>query len=338
MRVTLKDIAMEADVSLMTVSNVVNGRHERVSQATVERIEKIIATRGYVPNASARSLAANASKMIGLLAPSLEEDTLLLSPHNIAVFGVMERQLRHKGFHVLFRGVSDIDEAAVSMRSWALDGAVLMGFRDEEISELDPPPRTKVVALDSYVDHPQVTALRSDDFEGGRLAAQHLIDLGHREIAFAAPQFTSIGPVAARFAGFRAAHEASGLSVDAAHVLTVATQWDAGRSAGRELGRTHPQITAVFATADISAAGFVEGVRQAGRTVPGEVSVIGFDDIELASYITPKLTTIAQGVMAKGSLVAQTLLAQIGGETRLPADRVLPVHLIERESTAPAPT
>ena len=106
MRVTLKDIAAEAGVSIMTVSNVVNGNRARVSPETIERVQRIVERRGYVPSASARSLAARSSRLIGLLVPAADEDTLTISPHTVAMLGQIERELRKRDYHLLLRGVA----------------------------------------------------------------------------------------------------------------------------------------------------------------------------------------------------------------------------------------
>lgn len=332
--VTLKDIAAEAGVSLMTVSNVVNGNHDKVSAGTIERVRAIVDRRGYVTNASARSLAAKSSRLIGLLVPSSEHDILVLSPHNVAVFGFLERQLRDRGYHLLFRGVSEKAEVDVALRSWNLDGAVVLGFLDEEVDDFRPTEGTPILALDSYSPNPRTTGVRSDDHEGGRLAAAHLLSLGHRRIAFASPAFSDVGLVRQRFEGFLQAHADAGVAWDPADQIAVDPTWEFGVEAGRSLATSHPAVTAVFATADILAVGFLEGIRQSGRSVPGDVSVVGFDDIDVAHYVTPKLTTVRQDVAAKGSIAASMLLDEVQGGGAPGEPVVIPVELVVRESTA----
>jgi LacI family transcriptional regulator len=336
-RITLKDIAEEADVSVMTVSNVINGHHAKVSEHTIERVREIVHRRGYVPSASARSLAANSSRLIGLLVPSGESDGVL-SPHNVAVFGILERQLRGLGYHLLFRGVSGPAEVDSALRSWNLDGAVLLGFLDEDVDGFAAPGATPILALDSYSANPGTIGVRCDDFEGGRLAAEYLIGRGHRDIVFAGPAFTGVGVVRQRFEGFLAAHRAAGLEWDTARRAVADTSWAHGITAGQALARDHPRATAVFATADILAAGIMEGLRAAGRGVPGDISVIGFDNVDVGLYVTPKLTTIAQDVAAKASAAVRMLIDEISGHGSPGEPVVVGVGLIERQSVTDART
>jgi LacI family transcriptional regulator len=333
-RITLKDVADEAGVSLMTVSNVVNGNHAKVSQATIARVQEIVGRRGYVPSASARSLATRSSRLIGLLVPSGNDDSLVLSPHNVAVFGILERQLRDSGYHLLFRGVSSPAEVDVALKSWNLDGAVLLGFLDEDVDHFEPPAGTPILALDSYSANPKTTGVRSDDFEGGRLAAAHLIEHGHRRIVFAGPAFSDVGVVRQRFEGFLQAHRDAGVDWHESDQARVDTSYERGIELGQALGVEHAEVTAVFATADILAIGLMEGLRRAGVAVPGEVSVVGFDNIDIGLYVTPKLTTIAQDVVAKASAAVRMLLVEIEDAGPPGAPVVLGVELVPRESVA----
>jgi LacI family transcriptional regulator len=337
-RVTLRDIAGEAGVSLMTVSNVINGNHAKVSQATIARVQQIVDRRGYVPSASARTLATRSSRLIGLLVPSGDDDSLVLSPHNVAVFGIIERQLRDSGYHLLFRGVSSPAEVDAALRSWNLDGAVLLGFLDEDVEHFEPPAGTPVLALDSYSPNPRTTGVRSDDFEGGRLAAAHLIEHGHRRIVFAGPAFSEVGVVRQRFDGFLQAHRDAGLAWNESDQSVADTSYERGIELGQALVAEHPGVTAVFATADILAIGLMEGLRQAGVGVPDEVSVVGFDNLDLGRYVTPKLTTVAQDVVAKASAAVRLLLMQIEDAGTSAKPVVLGVELVARESVTACPT
>jgi LacI family transcriptional regulator len=336
-RVTLRDIAEEAEVSLMTVSNVINGNHAKVSERTIARVQRIVTERGYVPSGSARSLAANSSRLIGLLVPSADSDSLVLSPHNVAVFGILERQLRHLGYHLLFRGVADPAELDVALRTWNLDGAVLLGFLDEDVDSFEPPAGTPIIALDSYSDNPRTTGVRSDDFEGGRLAAAYLLARGHRRIVFAGPTFSRSGVVRQRFDGFVQAHREAGREWDDADYVAVDTSYERGVHLGRALYLEHPSATAVFATADILAVGLMEGLRLAGRAVPADVSVVGFDNIDIGQYVTPKLTTIAQDVTSKARTAVRMLMEEIAGNGVPGAPVIVGVELVERGSAADAP-
>ncbi|CAM3354920.1 LacI family DNA-binding transcriptional regulator [Kibdelosporangium persicum] len=335
MRVTLKDIADAAGVSIMTVSNVINGRHARVSAETTARIQRIVGQLGYVPNGQARSLAAQTSQLIGLLVPA-GHGSLAITPHHAEFLGQAERQLRRHGYHLMLRGIAEPREVAEALRSWSLDGAILLGFLDEDIDRLDR--RTigsiPVLAIDSYSANPLTIGVRSDDVTGARLAAEHLLSLGHKNIVFAGPTVHNAGVVHERFLGFQQALHQAGIPDPA--VETADTTHADGVTLGRRLLDTHPHATAVFATADILAIGIMEGLTEAGVPVPQRVSVVGFDNLDISSYTTPKLTTVAQDITGKAVEAVTRLLAIAENGEHPSAPAVLDVELISRMSTAAA--
>lgn len=337
MAVTLKDIAAEAGVSLMTVSNVVNGKQARVSAATRDRIMRIVEDRGYVPSASARSLAAKSSRLVGLLVPAEDEASLTISPHTVEVIGMLERELRRLDYHLMLRGIAHRAEITEALRSWHLDGAVLLGFPDAEIDRLDA--RTvgdvALVAMDCYSENPLALGVRSDDFGGAALATEHLVALGHRRIAFAGPGFSATGVVRRRFEGYRHVLGEHGIAYDPELVSAVEITRGDGVAYGRRLARERPDVTAVVTTADLLAIGTVEGLRAEGRSVPGDVSVIGYDDADIAAYVTPKLTTVAQDLPGKAAEAVRLMMGRLAGDARPEAATTLPVRLVERETTAP---
>lgn len=339
MAVTLKDIAAEAGVSLMTVSNVVNGKQARVSAATRERILRIVKERGYVPSASARSLAARSSRLVGLLVPAEGEASLTIDPHTVEVVGMLERELRRLDYHLMLRGIARRKEITEALRSWNLDGAVLLGFQDAEIDRLDAAAIGDValVAMDSYSANPLALEVRSDDFGGAELAVRHLVALGHRRIAFAGPGFSATGVVRERYEGYRKVLAENGVALDDALVSTVDIGHDEGRAYGRRLAREHPDVTAVFTTADILAIGVIEGLAAEGRSVPGDVSVIGYDNADIAAYVTPKLTTVAQDLPGKAAEAVRLMMDRLAGRPRPERPAALGVRLVERGTAAPPP-
>ncbi|PRY56845.1 LacI family DNA-binding transcriptional regulator [Glycomyces artemisiae] len=339
MGVTLKDIAAEAGVSLMTVSNVVNGKQARVSAATRERIMRIVKDRGYVPSASARSLAAKSSRLVGLLVPAVGESSLTIDPHTVEVVGMLERELRRLDYHLMLRGISRRGEITEALRSWNLDGAVLLGFNDIEIDRLDAADVGDVamVAMDSYSANPLAMEVRSDDFGGAVLATRHLAGLGHRRIAFAGPAFADTGVVHQRFEGYRQVLEEHGIAFDPALVSEVETTHAGGFAYGRRLAAERPDVTAVFTTADILAIGLIEGLAAAGRSVPRDVSVVGYDNADLAALVTPKLTTVAQDLPGKAAEAVRLMMDRLAGGPRPERAVSLDVALIERGTAGPPP-
>ncbi|MBQ9915583.1 MAG: LacI family DNA-binding transcriptional regulator [Microbacterium sp.] len=331
MTVKLRDIANEAGVSAMTVSNVLNGKSARASLETIERVRAIADRMGYVPNIPARSLAATRSHIIAAFVPVGEDNSALVSPHTVAVIGGLEQRLRHRGYHVLLRSIEHEADVAEAIRGWSLDGAVLVEFNDAEVDRIsiDAVP---LVAIDSYSDNPRTIGVRSDDYEGGRLAATYLLDAGHRHILFAGPPHGATGVVARRWEGFRDALRARAVEPSHIAVEHVLTALEDGRRLGLRLAHQHPEVTAVFATADVLAIGIMSGVQEGGRRVPDDVSVIGFDNLDISGYGSPSLTTIGQDMSAKVAEAARIILAEIEGNESPSAPVTLPVHLIERGS------
>lgn len=334
MTARLSDIADEAGVSVMTVSNVMNGKSARVSPATIERVLAIAARLGYVPNIPARSLAASSSHIVAALVPVGENNSLLVSPHTVAVVGGMETHLRHHGYHVLLRGIEHEDQVAQTVRGWSLDGVVLVEFPDAQIDRLHI-GGVPLVAIDSYSSNPLAIGVRSDDHRGGRLAGERLADAGHRHVLFAGPPYQGMGVVGQRWDGFRAACLEAGIDARDVVAEEVLTSFEDGRRLGLRLHLDHPEVTAVFATADHLAVGIMAGVVEAGRSVPGDVSVIGFDDLDFAAYTTPGLTTVAQNMPAKVAEASRIILHEIehGPGSREPVS--LDVRLVERGSVVP---
>ncbi len=342
-RVTLKDIAHEAGVSVMTVSNVVNGNLGRVSPTTAREVERIVAARGYVPNGPAQSLAARRTRLVGLLLPDRADGgSLLGSPHDVAVAGAVEARLRERDHHLMLRGVAGHRDVLDSVQRWNLDGVVVMGFTDDELATLDLPRGVPAVVVDTYVDAPGAATVRADDFEGGRLSGEHLRALGHREVVLCGPVGTTSQVVRERLAGFRAGLGLAALAEEAGdggapggddvvlHVVGANTTYDDGLQAAARVAAEHPGATAVFATADVLAAGLARGLAHAGLRVPDDVSVVGFDDAEIARYVEPPLTTVAQDTTLKGRTAADLLLRAIDGPPGTRRSRTRPATADDR--------
>lgn len=331
----------------MTVSNVVNGRTERVSPATAARVERAVADLGYVPSAAARSLVARRSRLVGLLLPGRPDGvSLLASPHDVAVTGALEAALRGHDHHLMLRGVGDARDVRDSVRRWGLDGVVVMGFTDAALAGLDLPPAVPAVLVDvdggtGHADGRAAQAhVRSDDRAGGRLAGAHLAGLGHRGLLLCGPVDGASRVVAERLAGFREAAADAGLPADAVRVAHARTTYDEGVALGARLAGDvrAGAVTAVLATADVLAAGVVRGLTDAGLRVPADVSVLGYDDAELARQVTPRLSTVAQDTAGKGRLAAELLLGLVTGADASPRSATVPVTLVARESTGPVPS
>jgi LacI family transcriptional regulator len=338
---TLHDVARAAGVSKMTVSNVLNGREGRVSPATVARVLEVVTRLGYVPNATARSLSARRSNIVALAFPGrggrdAGQVVPLTNPHDSLFLSEVEARVTRAGLYLMVHSVSSVGSTARSLRSWNVDGAIFLGTRADEVAALHAAYEAPMVFVDNHGTSPLISNVGIEDRLGGLLAGRHLIGAGHRRIGFVGPRFDEPGVVRERHAGFRQALEEAGLGLRPEHVVPCDAGFEAAVAASTQVLAAPDRPTAVFATADVIAAGLLKGFVRAGVPVPHRMSIVGFDDSEVSRHVTPEITTLRQDIPGKAAAAVEVLLAQL---ERWPAvrseRRVLGVTLVERESVAP---
>lgn len=333
---SLADVAALAGVSTQTVSRVSMGL-DNVRPVTRDKVLAAMAQLGYAPNTAARALRYGSFRTIGVIAHRLAR-----TGESRTVEAVVEAA-RREGYTVTLIDVespsSDVVSAAATRLSHqAIDGLVIIRAETATPDTLALPPRLPVVVSDSrFVGHHP--AVGADQGDGARSATQHLLDLGHRTVHHVAGPADSI-PAQLRAEAWRDTLVAAGSPVPE----LVEGDWTAasGYEAGRRLA-ADPEVTAVFCANDEMAAGLLRALHEAGRAVPGDVSVVGFDDVLLAGYLWPPLTTVAQDFDEIGTRLVARLLQQVrSGEIEDDADaedlhEVVPVSLLVRQSTAPPP-
>jgi DNA-binding LacI/PurR family transcriptional regulator len=333
-RATSADVAAVAGVSRTTVSFVLNERAGvKIPQATRQRVLAAAARLDYHPHSVARQLAGGASRALGLV--------LRQTPEQVANDGVLAETLRGlanaaraANHRVLLETlVPGEGRYADLLRSGRTDGLIVSGPRydDEELAELvrDGFP---VVIQGS---HPglNVPSVDVDNEAGARLAVEHLLSLGHRRIACITNAPLAYTAASERLTGYREALAAAGLPEEPDLIAEGAFDAQSGHRAMAEiLARTTPD--AVFVASDVVAIGAIAGLRDAGLTVPGDVSVIGFDAIPLAAFLNPPLTTIRLPAYDLGLAAGRAILERIAGRP-VAARTLLPTELIVRASTAP---
>lgn len=331
--VTLKDIAAEAGVSITTVSNVVHNRSSRVSPELVQKIRQIIEREHYVPSMTARTLVNDESYIIGVITHMTPQNigSTMSDPFLGTFVEGIEHRTREEGYFLMIRSVEDAQALESLRRSWKLSGVILTGiFADEffaGVQHLGIP----FVLIDSCLDAPDVYSIGLEDEKGGYLATKHLLENGHRTIAFASPMIREGGVVEKRLNGYKKALHEFGVPFDPSLVFTQEIFVEEGKRLGHLLA-DKPEITGVFASADILAAGIMTGLREKGVLVPRDKSIVGFDDNYLCQLTNPNLTTIHQDAEQKGSLAVDMLLAQLRHEAVRDHSIILPVSLVERES------
>jgi LacI family transcriptional regulator len=315
------------------VSNVIHGKHTRAAKETVERISCILAAHHYTPNLSARALVNRSSRIIGVINHLFQsrEISFFQDPFHGALLGGIENTLRERGFYLMVRTVTSEEELYSLFNNWNLDGVILTGLFNDRFFARLLEARKPVVLVDSYIKNESIFNVGLDDWGGGYLAAQYLIRRGHRNIVFASPPVHPAGVVEERFKGYRAALEENGIPFSPENLYQQEITLNEGIALGRTLGRRR-DISAVFATADILAAGILSGLNQEGRRVPRDISVVGFDDIFYSRISSPPLTTIRQDAEGKGALAAGIMADYLQGKDPGPRNIVMPVSLVERDS------
>jgi LacI family transcriptional regulator len=327
---TIARVAEEAGVGVGTVSRVLNGSPS-VSVATRRRVLEAIATLEYEPSPAARALSTGRTNAIGVVAPFFTQPSVIERLHGVS------RTLADEGYQLILHDVERPDQRRDLFRSLAargrIDGllAISLAPTDHELRRMKI-AGVPIVLLDRH--HPEIPCITIDDVDGGRMAAAHLLALGHRRIAFLGDEEANLfgfDSSAHRREGFEAALSAAGAAPAPEWVLRRPHGRDAARVAAGELLAGEQRPTAVFATSDVQAIGVLEAAQAAGVPVPGELSVIGFDNVEAAGYTG--LTTVAQPLEEIGSLGADLLLRAVSGEAV--EDCRMPLEIVERGSTAP---
>lgn len=321
------DVAALAEVSHQTVSRVLND-HVSIRPETRARVEAAMEALGYRPNRAARALVTNQTKMLGLLV----SDTGLYGPAGMLY--AMERQARAAGYvavsiAVRFDSPESWREGIAQLQNLGVEGIAIIALVKDALDAVAKQfPTTPMVAIDTE-DHPKITGVGIDNFDGAVLATRHLIDLGHKRILhIQGPQHSA--EANARRKGYESAMESAGLET-----RVVQGDWssDTGFRIGVDLNLEVEPFTAIFAANDHTALGLLKAFRMRGVEVPDRLSIIGFDDIPEATYFYPPLTTVRQDFNQLGEAAMDVLLAQLAGRTEHATIWVAP-ELVIRESTA----
>lgn len=338
MAITLAEVAKHAGVSTMTVSNVLTGKTHKVSAATAHRVMEAVAATGYVVNASARSLSAKSSRIVAIVITS--DSPILKGAHDAALVGRLVEGLQAHGYTAMVVASHDVRTTINSLQSWNVDGAVFLGTLARDIEAIHEHHRVPLLFSDNYLERDGILTVRTDDYGGGFLAGEYLIDKGHRDnVLFLGPMRGSIGVVDERMRGFRDAYRTHGLPEPVAPQITDDASLSSGIAIAEAVMALVPQPSAVFCSADDLAVGLIRGLTRLGVSIPGDLSIVGFDGFMIGEAVTPALTTIGQDLEAKATRIISLLINAIRTEAQ-PDEHVLdtlPVTLIERESVTIAP-
>lgn len=330
-KVTIRDLAEAAGVSVTTVSQILNGKGERFSIETRQRVHQLQEDLGYVPDFNARNLIMKSAQTIGVLVPNLGNPFF-----SMFIRGVQQTS-RERHFIPLIFGANH-DEQLESyylqeLIKRAVDGLIIASasITGEAIDNILKKNGIPYLLIDQN-GGPSVDRIRVDDEQGGQLAARHLLTLGHQRIVVVMPEHPTQN-LRIRLAGFKAQLVDQQIPLADSAVITSPMTKLGGYQATAAVFAQHP--TAVFAINDETALGLMRGLHEQGVRVPDDISVLGYDDIDLDEYVVPKLTTIHQPVVTMGQQATELLINRVQNQ-RQPAQMVdLPVVLKQRESTGP---
>ena len=330
---TIKDIARMAGVSTATVSYVLNGTRP-VSPERHQRVTAAIRELQYRPNAVAQSLRRKQTRTIGLIVPD----------NSNPFFAEVAKGVEDAGYEagvsvILCNSDSSFDRELRYMEllhNKRVDGVIFIATtaKADHVRGLTA-AGVPLVTFYRQVPDLNVDTLVVDNLGGGYLATRHLIELGHTAIACVAPA-SSESPSALRVSGFRQAMAEAGLAVDEALIFRGDNRFSGGKDGAEHLLQTGKPMTAIFAGNDVMAIGVMRTLHLQGLSVPGQVSVVGFDGISLGAYVTPALTSIVQPRYEAGQKAFQLLLERMrDGYSGQPRAITLETRLEVRDSSAP---
>jgi LacI family transcriptional regulator len=335
MGVTIKDIAKKSGVGIATVSRVLNGSGP-ISKTTKEKVFEAVRELNYVPNSNAQNLKLQKSNTILLLAKSI------LNPFFQELINLIEKQVTLQGYILDIRNVSyeqqEMDIAIYEAHNKCLCGIIIMGgvfgYTEEDFRRISIPCVLLTIKAADTVDENLYSSIIVDDEAESKKAVEYLLSLGHRKIGCIYNTYGNIvTPNSKRLAGYKLALSAYEIPFDPTLVSAVHTSesgFDFGFRMMKILMSRNPDMTAVFAVADIMAVGAAKAVLSSGFRVPDDISIIGFDGIEEAEYYTPSIDTIEQPARQMAQETVHAMIDMIKGEKT--SHKIIESTLLKRGS------
>ncbi len=333
-KITMTELARLANVTPSTVSRALNDS-PLVSRETRDQIAALAARTGYVINASARSLRRQSSEAIGVVIPLRPESAQSISdPFFLEMLGAISHAASKRGFDLIVTLPEDASESAERrlLLTGRADGLIIFGQagridRLNALGELSD----KIVVWGGKLKGSTYTLVGSNNRLGGRLAAEHLIAAGRRRLLFIGDN--TLPEVDLRFKGFLDAHATAGLRHAPSRILSIDFSSETSFSRIAAFLPKAPLFDAVFAASDVLAMAAIQALNAAGRRVPEDVSVVGYDNIGASALTVPGLTTVTQNIRESGEIMVDLLVRKLAGETV--RSRTVPTSLIVRGSSIP---
>lgn len=332
---TLQDVATKANVSTATVSRCLNNP-DKVRKEVQEKINQAIDDLGYVPDGAARALASRRTRTIGVIVPTI--DNTIFSK----AVQYLQSGLTKANYTLLLanNGYSQEEELSEvqSLLSRGIDGLVMVGAQHHpEVYKAVNRYQIPVVNLWIYDPESEYSCIGFDHIKAGQQIARHLIDLGHKSFGVISGIRENNDRAVERLKGLEQELNASGLQLDDNYIVECRYSVEHGSKSIHKLLDQHPEITAVSCGNDILAIGALHGAEERGLRVPEDLSITGFDNIEILPFLKPALTTLNSPSRRMGEKAAEYILNQIKNKTKNIERIELDVELIIRDTTGPAP-
>ena len=323
-KITIKDVAKQSGVSIATVSQILNGNEQKFSPKTVEKVLAAKAELNYEPDYFARRMIMKKSKTIGVLIPDITNPFF-----GTLVRGIEDILYRENFVTMLCNADLDTKKETDYLEELSrrgVDGFIIASsaISNQAINETLRKKNLPYIVLDQKKAEGFSDAVLTDDFSGGKIAGEHLQQLGHKKVAVVLPEDATEN-IKTRLTGFKEIYP------DAVQVYGELSKIG-GRQAAKAIVET--EVTGIFAINDEIAFGLYLGLAELKKKIPQDYSVIGYDNIDMSEYVTPQLTTIAQPIYELGQTTAELLLERIEQPSKDWEEKTLPVQLIQRFSTA----
>jgi len=330
MRKTIEHIAQLAKVSKATVSRVLNNS-PKVTEETREKVMKVIKESGYYPSATARRLTTNKAETIGLIIPAPQDKTFG-NPFYTEILRGFTHQAKIEGYDLLLFINEHKFNYSRLFHDRRVDGLLLIGVKrnDKGITQLSKNKFPYI--LTGKVDCKDANYVDANNKGGAYQAVSHLTNLGHKRIAYIGGSFEFVFNQE-RFEGYLKALKEHNLKYGKELTMESISTQESGYEAMRKILKSSSIPTAVFAANDLDAIGAMKAIKEKGLKIPEGISLVGFDDIQLASYTEPSLTTVRQPIFKMGTTAISLLVQLIEGKEKEPLKVELPTQLIIRESS-----
>lgn len=336
-RVTIKQIAEEAGVSMTTVSNVLNKKTHRVSEETIQLVEEIVKKHNYIPNMNARSLVNSSSRLIGLLYYSKQGEFAFSDPFTSELLAGIEKESKKNGYFILVHNVTSINELLTLQQNWNFEGFIIVGVSANHFSKVNQAIKKPVIYIDTYLfkeDYEEVLGqdnrlfINTDDYAASTLAMEYFVSCGHQKIAFLSYEFEEQlpGVIEKRFQAYKdvlGKYQCPTLKEN----IFVEEDFE-------KIYRALNEFSAILVTSDYLAAKLVKFLKVKEGYSVERTSIIGFDDVYFSEFMDPGLTTIRLNPSQKGKSAFEELMNMCQNKPINEQFKLLAGELILRQSVS----